>query len=111
MFRFWGLVLPNSKATLAAVGILLAVAAFAIARQLSSAQTSPNNSPQIVHSVNLPFLSNSSTDSSDPAADIKQGSNTNSSQTSVTVNGQSIDVPDNGSVNQTIQTGGGTATV
>jgi hypothetical protein len=110
MFRFGGLVLPNSKtAVLAAVSLLLAIAGIAAVRQLTSAQAAPASGPSIIHSVDL-SSSPASTNNS-PAQPIDTNQGANSSQTSVTVNGQSVDVPENGSTSQTIQSDGGSTTV
>jgi hypothetical protein len=110
MFRFGGLVLPNSKtAVLAAVSLLLAIAGIAAVRQLTSAQAAPASGANVIHSINLSSSPASTNNSPAQPIDTNQGGN--SSQTSVTVNGQSIDVPQNGSVSRTMESDGGMTTV
>lgn len=112
----------NRVAVIAGVALLLAVAGiFMISRltQASPAGSTSNNSQVMKTSGSLNTQTSQTTvndDSSAPAEEFLnespgQASSQTSNNTKVTVNGQNIPIPENGSVNQTINNNGSTTTV
>jgi hypothetical protein len=111
MLRYGSLVLSNTKAVIiVGLVIMLAVAALFISRQFTSASAGSDSGVQVIRSINT-----SASDTDSPATGVEflnpVPDSNNSTQTSVTVNGQAIEVPQNGSVTQTIENDGNTATV
>jgi hypothetical protein len=111
MVRLADVSFPHTKvAALATLLVLLALAGAGIAKQFS--QTAPVNTlgPQIIKTSKSPLdVQNVPSAPADSLSVSAQSQN--SSQTSLNVNGQQIDVPDNGTVSQTIENQNGTTTV
>jgi hypothetical protein len=112
MGNFLGLAFPNNRSTiLFCLAVLLFIASLAAAHQINAAiSPTANGSTSLKQTINSDSsapaegFSNSDTDPQ-RSSDSQQ-----SSRTSVTVNGQSIPVPENGSYSQTIKNDDGSTT-
>jgi ABC-type phosphate transport system substrate-binding protein len=113
MVRLGNLAMLNIK-TVAIFGLVVLLIAVSLAlRQLTAAAPSNNHAQTIQTTGVTTSSSNDSTNSPASAGESLNNSpaQTNSNKTQVTVNGQSIPVPQNGSVSQTIDNNGSTTTV
>lgn len=110
MVKGAGLIFSNTKVTLL-IGLLAVLLASGIilANKFSANVTKSSSDQSVTIPVKYPINSSAEPSSSDEGF-VDNGSTTNSSNTSVIVNGQSIDVPQNGNVNQTITNDGSTTT-
>ena len=97
-----GAILPlNRYSVILTVAVILAAVIFLERHMVnSSAVVGHSSDVQVIQSAPAPALA--APDSSQSAVTTR-GSSSNSSSTSVTVNGQTIPVPDNGSFSQTTQ--------
>jgi hypothetical protein len=116
MVRVAGLVLSNAKALiLLALLAALIAGGLTLSRQLGASATGTPGTPR-TPSV-IPVTNNSAA-SPGPSSDdegfihtnVSSASNNGSGTASVTVNGQSVTVPKNGSTSQMIDNGNGTST-
>lgn len=119
MYRSWSGNWANNRTAIeVAILVLLVVASLFIIRhfnhraQAASLSTSNNGS---VHSLNISATNQASgsdtQDSSAPAEEsFVSGQNASSSHTSLTVNGQNIPLPENGSISQFVPSDNGSTT-
>jgi hypothetical protein len=115
MLKFLGESSLNTKVIIL-VGVLamIVVANSLISRQVSQATSSPQGNKSVKSSGFSGTNSVASPqESSAPTEDFsgQNSSGQNSSQTNITVNGQNIQLPDNGEVHQTMTYGNTTTTV
>jgi hypothetical protein len=112
-----GAILPFTKYSVIITVAVLLTAAIVLERYLVHAAdtaTSRSSSAQVLQEPPAtPIINSPDTNQSTAGTvpDDSQNSNNSSSSTSVTVNGQSIPVPQNGSYSQTINNDGSTTTV
>lgn len=106
-------VLTNRVALETAVLVVLALGAVFILHNLHhvSAASSNSGSANLSSRQDPAFPSDVNQSSVQPEDSLDSGQNSNSNNTRITVNGQDIAVPPNGSLNQTLTDGSTTTTV
>lgn len=111
MVRFGNLFLFNTKAMLILVLLtLVLISGVAAQRQLSSVSSSDIARPQPVKALKANLNNSSDANVNSPAA-YEKPLNLSASQTDISVNGQSVEVPDNGTVTKVIESDGSQTTV
>lgn len=112
MVRALGEIVSNKNLVEIMIMAALTIAGIFIVRQfqqVSAASAGRTQSLNITSPAKTASTDSSSADTSEPAN--ADSSANNSSHTSLSVNGQPIEIPENGSVSQTVVTDNGTATV
>ncbi|CAN5401045.1 hypothetical protein BH10PAT3_BH10PAT3_7050 [soil metagenome] len=106
--------LPNKKVLIASTALLIVVpvgTAISINMHHQTAKAASSISVQSATSSNPASTVLVDASSEQPAATTGSSTNTSTNHTTMTVNGETIEVPENGTTNQTIESAGGTVNV